>query len=770
MKRILTITIMLLALFPAWQDFRGTAAKAKQPLRSLSVDPTAASSLVADYQFRDSLNSSVSNAPALTNLGSNSFDNATIDDSTRRALSFEPNNGVAITPTTGLLSGQSYSIVMLFSLANTFGNYRLLDFKNGTSNNGLYCSFDRVVFTDKGGSDNRVLKSNNFVQLVMTRSTEGDVTVYVNGVRQFFFADTAGNATIGPNNTLRFFRDNTGDGEASAGIVARIRIYSAALSGSEIASLDRLPNQQASCPSPSSLAQNNGSPGSSFLLNGIGLSGVTAVRFPNNLSAPFSINDDTQLSVTVPAGAVSGTLMLTKPSCGDVQTHVVFNVSGSSSSTLVADYQFQNSLNSTAGNPPALLNLGGNSFASVGVDNRVRRALKFDSNNGVAMFSTAGVVSNQSYTVVVLFSLNQTFDNYRLLDFKNGTSNNGLYCSFDRVVFTSKGGSDNRVLTPNNFVQLAMSRNTAGNVAVYVNGISQFSFVDTNSDALLEGNTLRFFRDNAGDGEASAGFVARIRLYNTALSSNEIAALDRLPTGSVGTVSAASYAGATLAGESIVAAFGSELATATQIAGTVPLPTQLAGTTVRVKDNLGVERLSPLFFVAPTQVNYQIPQGVIPGLAVATITSGSGAVSVGSLQIASVAPGMFTANASGQGVVNGLALRVKADGVQSYEPLARFDPALGQIVAVPIDLGAATDQLFLILYGTGWRGRSGLPAVSLKIGGVDAEVLYAGPQGDFVGLDQLNVRLPRSLAGRGEVNIGLTVDGSPANTVKVAVR
>jgi hypothetical protein len=43
------------------------------------------------------------------------------------------------------------------------------------------------------------------------------------------------------------------------------------------------------------------------------------------------------------------------------------------------------------------------------------------------------------------------------------------------------------------------------------------------------------------------------------------------------------------------------------------------------------------------------------------------------------------------------------------------------------------------------------------------------PQGQYPGLDQVNVRLPRSLAGRGEVNIALTVDGKAANTVTVRV-
>jgi uncharacterized protein (TIGR03437 family) len=241
-------------------------------------------------------------------------------------------------------------------------------------------------------------------------------------------------------------------------------------------------------------------------------------------------------------------------------------------------------------------------------------------------------------------------------------------------------------------------------------------------------------------------------------------------TAAVASVSAASFGGAELASESIVAAFGAGLAMTTQVATSLPLPTTLAGTRVLVRDSAGVERDAPLFFVAPAQVNYLIPAGTAAGAATVVITSGDGKVSTGVVQIAAVAPGLFSANASGQGVASGVALRVKADGTQTYEPIARFDQAQNRFVALPIDLGPATDQVFLILYGTGFRNRSALAAVACKIGGADAEVLFAGAAPGFVGLDQSNVRLPRSLAGRGEVDVVMTVDGKAGNTVRIAVK
>jgi uncharacterized protein (TIGR03437 family) len=75
----------------------------------------------------------------------------------------------------------------------------------------------------------------------------------------------------------------------------------------------------------------------------------------------------------------------------------------------------------------------------------------------------------------------------------------------------------------------------------------------------------------------------------------------------------------------------------------------------------------------------------------------------------------------------------------------------------------------ITLYGTGIRNRTDLANVQCSIGGVNATVLFAGAQGAFQGLDQVNVLLPAALRGRGTVNLVLTVDGKVTNTVTIAV-
>lgn len=130
-------------------------------------------------------------------------------------------------------------------------------------------------------------------------------------------------------------------------------------------------------------------------------------------------------------------------------------------------------------------------------------------------------------------------------------------------------------------------------------------------------------------------------------------------------------------------------------------------------------------------------------------------------------PALFTASQDGKGAPAAYAIRVKANGEQVREPVFQFDSVTGKATSLPIDLGTPEEVIVLELYGTGIRGRSSQAAVSALLGGVAGEVQYASAQPGYVGLDQVNVRVPRSLIGRGEVDFVLTIDGRTANTVKL---
>jgi uncharacterized protein (TIGR03437 family) len=202
--------------------------------------------------------------------------------------------------------------------------------------------------------------------------------------------------------------------------------------------------------------------------------------------------------------------------------------------------------------------------------------------------------------------------------------------------------------------------------------------------------------------------------------------------GSVANVSAASYARGEVSNESIATAFGPNLSLTTAVATTLPLPTSLGGTTVSVQDSENQMHAARLFAVTPNQVNYQIPPGVAIGPALITVFRGDGTRFRESVRIMPTAPGLFTANSDGQGVPAAVAFRRRGN-IETYESVARFDSAQNKFVATPIDLGPdlgdLSDQVAILLFGTGIKFRSSLSAVSVKIGGVDVPVLYAGEQG-----------------------------------------
>jgi uncharacterized protein (TIGR03437 family) len=198
--------------------------------------------------------------------------------------------------------------------------------------------------------------------------------------------------------------------------------------------------------------------------------------------------------------------------------------------------------------------------------------------------------------------------------------------------------------------------------------------------------------------------------------------------------------------------------------------TNLSGASVEVLDSSGAQRAAEIFYSSANQINYLIPDGTALGRATVNVNAAGGTKLTGVIEVSNVAPGIFSANSDGKGVAAAQALRVKADGTRSSVPVVQCGSSAGSCVAQPIDLGAPGDQVFLSLYGTGLRNRTALENVSCSIGGVAASVLYAGAQMSFDGLDQVDVQIPVSLRGRGEVDVVLSVDGQRSNTVRVNIQ
>jgi uncharacterized protein (TIGR03437 family) len=217
-----------------------------------------------------------------------------------------------------------------------------------------------------------------------------------------------------------------------------------------------------------------------------------------------------------------------------------------------------------------------------------------------------------------------------------------------------------------------------------------------------------------------------------------------------------------MARNSIVSAYGAGLATTT--AGATALnQLSIAGTQVSI-GFYGRDYDCPLFFVSRGQVNYLVPSDVPEGLPVTvTIKSGDGQTSVGEMEIRRVAPRLFLAGATPFVAAN--VIRVLANGTQQREEVLN-----AALAPIPVTVSNAAEKVVLVLFGTGIRGRTALGAVSVRVGGQPVTVEFAGAQGTFAGLDQVNAVLPPSLAGRGDVPVELTVDGVAANVGRIVIR
>ena len=250
----------------------------------------------------------------------------------------------------------------------------------------------------------------------------------------------------------------------------------------------------------------------------------------------------------------------------------------------------------------------------------------------------------------------------------------------------------------------------------------------------------------------------------TALQANQVTStgsfvktyLQNAPALSI--LNGASYGSTAVAANSIASIFGVGLASGTASAQAISLGTSLSGTSISIVDSAGKTTQAPLFFVSPNQINALIPSGVALGLATATITSGAGQPYVGSLNVAASAPGIFSANGSGGGAASAQVYTIPPGST------------IGTLTSPPVNVSAAAGSVYLVLYGTGIQGRSSVSNVSASVNGVVLPVSYAGSQGGYSGLDQVNVLLPASLAGSGLVNVYLTVDGNASNVVQVQIQ
>ncbi len=231
-----------------------------------------------------------------------------------------------------------------------------------------------------------------------------------------------------------------------------------------------------------------------------------------------------------------------------------------------------------------------------------------------------------------------------------------------------------------------------------------------------------------------------------------------------GTGNAADYS-RDFASGAIIAIFGSNLASITGGAVSLPLPTSLGGASVSITSGGNTQNL-PLFYVSPKQINAQLPYG-ITGAATLTVTTSAGTSAPDAINIVPRAPKLFTVNFSGKGaaVATDTGFNILTSGIPAKpgDDIVLFMNGLGA-TNPPVIAGNAAP-------GGPFTAPATIPdTLSVTIGGKPATVTFAGLAPGYSGLYQVNVKAP-FLVVTGPMDVQITVNGvSTQSAATVAYR
>jgi uncharacterized protein (TIGR03437 family) len=228
-----------------------------------------------------------------------------------------------------------------------------------------------------------------------------------------------------------------------------------------------------------------------------------------------------------------------------------------------------------------------------------------------------------------------------------------------------------------------------------------------------------------------------------------------------GVVHAASdAAGVPVAPGSLITIYGSNLADATGLASTLPLPQLQNGTQVRMGN-----QLLPILYTSDGQINVQVPFNTPVNTQYQLSVQRDNLLSVPEQLVVAVAqPGVFAVNQQG----NGQGVIFKSDGVTLAQPGS-----------------AATVGETVVIYCTGLGVVSpavpeGTPppssplsntvnTVTVSIGGQDAPVQFSGLTPGFPGLYQVNAVVPSGVPGDA-VPLVVSVAGQTSPAVTLAIQ
>ena len=182
---------------------------------------------------------------------------------------------------------------------------------------------------------------------------------------------------------------------------------------------------------------------------------------------------------------------------------------------------------------------------------------------------------------------------------------------------------------------------------------------------------------------------------------------------------------------------------------------------MQMLDSSGRIASAGLLYVSPSQINFLVPENLAPGSATLTLSLPGRPPVQAPVELRPAAPGLFTMN--GLKLAAGVMVIRNTEGQLSQQDL--FDCSSGICRERTILLPSNLQQAVLVLYGSGFKNAGNLAVA--RVNDIPASILYAGPQGQFPGLDQLNIAwLPQ---WKGRFDLILNAGSSSSNAVELSV-
>ena len=224
------------------RELRAPAAIATAVV-ACAVAAPAQGALKADYRFEGKLKSSVNGVPNLVQdgPGATGFSNEQVKGSQNGIWTWPADAGLRLNEASKALGSKSdYTIVMLVRLDDISSYRKLIHFRAPTEDDGFYAYAGGLYpyGPDPDRYTEAVFAADQWVQITLVRRKNGQIRCFVGKKLQVREPDAEKSQVVNADDSLLFLRDDEGTlNEESGGGIARLRIWSNALSDSKIKNL-----------------------------------------------------------------------------------------------------------------------------------------------------------------------------------------------------------------------------------------------------------------------------------------------------------------------------------------------------------------------------------------------------------------------------------------------------------------------------------------------------------------------------------------------------